>query len=96
MPRQAPASKGTSEGQRRNEILVERDKFGAGAEIPAVALPIVEPDAVAQAEAGDTGAHLVDDASAVAVSDDDGGFHRVADAAATVAVGRIDARGHQA
>ena len=82
-------------GQRRDEIFVERDVFGGGAEGAAVALAVVEPDAIAFLEALRAGADLVDDAGAVAVGDHARVFHRIGRAAAAIGVRRIDAGGFE-
>src|SRR3984957_7239025 len=76
-------------------MLGKRNIFGRGAEGPAVALAVEQPDALADAEPRDTFAQLVDDPGAVAVGDHALIFHRAIAAGAAAGIGGIDAGGLQ-
>ena len=77
-------------GEFGHQIDRERDVFRRGALPAAVALAVVEPDALAEPALGHAGADLIDDPGAVAVGDDARILHRRR-AAPPIGVGRIDA-----
>jgi hypothetical protein len=75
-------------GQFGNEVDVEGDIFRRGAHPAAVALTVIQPDALAHPRVRDQFADLVDDARAVAVRDDPGILEGNR-APPTVGIGRV-------
>ena len=81
-------------GQRRHQVGVERDVFRRGAHPAAVALAVVEPDALADPAVRHAGAHPVDRPRPIAVRDHTrvlGGDR----AGAAIGVGGVDPGGLQ-
>ena len=77
--------------QRRHQMFGERNIFSRGAEGAAVALAVEQPDPLADLQARDAVADLVDDPGAVAVRNHARIFHRAIAAAAAADIGGIDA-----
>src|ERR1700682_5208936 len=82
-------------GQRRHQMLGERNILRRGAEGAAVALAVKEPDTLADAKPGDAVSDLVNNAGAVTVGYHARKFHRAVSAGAAADIGGIDAGGFQ-
>ena len=82
--------------QRRNQINIQRDVLGGGAEQSSAALAVINPHALVQPLGIHARADFIDDACAVAVGNDQRAFHRVGAADGAVAVRRVNGGGVQA
>ena len=83
-------------GERCHEVGRKGNIFGGSAHPAAVALAVIEPDAVAEPRFVHARADLIDHSCAVAVRDDPRIFHAVLATATAVAIRGVDAGGVQA